>query len=252
VTAGKQGGIVSLDAIASGLSPEAFYQSPGGRRTLIALAMIAGVPKGARVLDVQCGIGSASVDLAEVFQATVMAFDDYPPYLAFGRQQASSRGVAKRTVFHAIAGNDATESVPAASFDLVLGLGGGLSDTLPGGLSGGLRAANDWLVPGGVLILGDLVTPGPTSELMSLVFGDVLVSEDDYLSTLESAGFECLMAFRSSSADWDAMSQTMKQLQERALDLGPQDERQRQQLTAAARTHPEIAYLNVAARKPGQ
>jgi hypothetical protein len=31
--------------------------------------------------------------------------------------------------------------------------------------------------------------------------------------------------------------------------LGPADERHRQRLTEAARTHPEIAYLNVVARK---
>lgn len=239
----------SLESIVGNLAPEAYYQSPGGRRTLIAMAMVAGIPRGSKVLDVQCGIGSASVDLAEAYDAMVTAFDDYAPYLAFGKQQASSRGVAKKTSFRAVAGEDASTAFPAGSFNVVLGLGGGLSDTLPGGLAGGLAATNDWLAPGGVLILGDLVTPGPTSNLMQIVFGESLMSEQDYLKGVDEAGFDLILAVRSSSADWDQMANTMNLLRERDLDLGPDDERQRQRLTTAARNHPEIAYLNVAARK---
>jgi SAM-dependent methyltransferase len=239
----------SLESICSKLSPEAYYQSPGGRRMLIALATIAGIAKGSRVLDVQCGIGSASVDLAEAYEATVTAFDDYPPYLAFGKQQAASRGVAKRTTFQAIPGSEATKTIPSESFDVVLGLGGGLSDTLPGGLEGGLSAASNWLVAGGVLILGDLVTPGPTSELMQLVFGESLLSEDRYLSIVRDTGFDLIFAVRSCSGDWEQMASTMDLLHRRELILGTEDERQRQKLTSAARNHPEVAYLNVAARK---
>jgi cyclopropane fatty-acyl-phospholipid synthase-like methyltransferase len=239
----------SLESIVAKLSPEAFYQSPGGRRTLIALTMVAGMSKGAHVLDVQCGIGSASVDLAEAYDASVTAFDDYAPYLAFGKQQAASRGVAKKTNFQLVAGKDASAAIPADSFDVVLGLGGGLSDTLPSGLTGGLSAAHEWLKSHGVLILGDLVTPGPTSDLMQFVFGNSLISEQEYLKAVEDAGFELILAVRSSSADWDQMASTMNRLRERALNLGPDDERQRQRLTTAARNHPEIAYLNVAARK---
>jgi len=249
-TTTSDGAPQTLESIISTLAPEAFYQSPGGRRTLIAMAMVAGISRGCNVIDVQCGIGSASIDLAEAYDATVIAFDDYAPYLAFGRQQASSRGFAKKTTFQAVSGKDATTAFSPESFNLVLGLGGGLSDTLPGGLSGGLTAAHDWLLRGGVLILGDLVTPGLTSELMRIVFGDSLISEQDYLNAIEEAGFELILAVRSSAADWDQMASTMNLLRERALDLGPDDERQRQRLTTAARNHPEIAYLNVAARKP--
>ncbi|MEZ4498513.1 MAG: methyltransferase domain-containing protein [Thermomicrobiales bacterium] len=240
---------ISLESMMSSLSPESWYQSPGGRRTLLALSMAAGIPKGARVLDVQCGIGSASIDLAELCEARVTAFDDYPPYLAFGRQQAAARGVDKRTTFQAVAASEAQSVIPADSFDVVLGLGGGLSDTLPGGLAGGLAAASNWLVSHGILILGDLVTPGPTSDLMRHVFGESLIAEQDYLAQLGTAGFEIILAFRSSSYDWDQMAATMSKLRERKLDLGTEDERQRQQLTTAARNHPELAYLNVACRK---
>src|SRR3954463_4179090 len=89
----------SLEGIMERLSPEAYYQSPGGRRFLIAAAMIADVGAGARVLDVECGIGPAAVDVAEAFGCKVVAFDNYAPYLAFGRQNAVARGVGKQVSF---------------------------------------------------------------------------------------------------------------------------------------------------------
>lgn len=239
----------SLEQLLAQLSPEEYYQSPGGRRTLIAYALIAGVPKGATVLDVQCGIGSSAVDMAEAFDAKVYGFDDYPAYLAFGRQLASNRGLAKQIDFQAIQGEKALESYPENSFDFVLGLGGGLSDTIPGGFAGGLEAAHRWLKPHGVIITGDLIAPGQPSDLMKIVFGQKLHAEDAYLDAIDAAGFEVVYAGRSTTRDWDQMLGTMERLRARSLDLGPEDERQRQQLTEAARTHPEVAFLNVVARK---
>lgn len=239
----------SLEHLLGQLSPEDYYQSPGGRRTLIAYALIAGVPRGARVLDVQCGIGSSSVDMAEAFGATVYGFDDYPAYLAFGRQLASNRGVGKQIDFQAVSGANAVESYPENSFDLVLGLGGGLSDTIPGSFAGGLAAAHRWLKERGIIITGDLIAPGQPSDLMKIVFGQKLHAEDDYLAAIDQAGFDVIYAGRSTTRDWDQMLGTMDRLRARSLDLGPEDERQRQQLTEAARTHPEVAFLNVVARK---
>lgn len=239
----------SLEQILAQLSTDDYYQSPGGRRTLIAYALIAGVPQGARVLDVQCGIGSSAVDIAEAFGATVYGFDDYPAYLAFGRQLASNRGLSKQIDFQAVSGAKAVESYPAGSFDLVLGLGGGLSDTIPGGFEGGLSAAHQWLKQNGVIITGDLIAPGTPSDLMKMVFGQKLHAEDDYLAAIDAAGFEVIYAGRSTTRDWDQVSATMQGLRARSLDLGPEDERLRQRLTEAARTHQEVAFLNVVARK---
>lgn len=240
---------MTLEGVMAGLAPEGWYQSPGGRRFLVAAALLAGIPRGGHAIDVQCGIGSASVDLAEGFGCTVTAFDDYAPYLAFGRQQAAARGVGKQVEFRALAGKDAANAFAPGSADVVLGLGGGLGDTLPGGIAGGLSAASAWLKPGGVLVLGDLVAPGEPSDLMQIVFGESLIGEEALLAALRGAGFTTVFAARSTSADWDDMAATMARLRERSLDLGPEDERHRQRLTAAARNHPEIAYLNVVARK---
>lgn len=239
----------SLEQLLTQLPADDYYQSPGGRRTLLAYALIAGVPHGARVLDVQCGIGSSAVDVAEAFGATVYGFDDYPAYLAFGRQLANNRGLAKQIDFQAVSGANAVEAYPEGEFDVVLGLGGGLSDTIPGGFEGGLVAAHRWLKPNGIIITGDLIAPGRPSDLMKMVFGQKLHAEDDYFVSIAEAGFDVIYAGRSTTQDWDKVSSTMERLRARSLDLGPEDERLRQRLTEAARTHPEVAFLNVVARK---
>lgn len=239
----------SLDSILAGLSPDAYYQSPGGRRFLIAGAMLAGVRRGSRVLDVACGIGPAAVDMAEAFGCKVTGFDNFAPYLAFGRQLANSRGVGKQVSFKELDGDEPLSAFEPETFDVVLGLGGGLTDSLPGGLTAGFRAAAEWLVPGGILIAGDLVSPVPPSELMRIVFGESLRSESAFLTALTSSGFDVVFASRATRADWDEMKATMNKLRERSLDLGPPDEQQRLRLTEAAQDHPEIAYLNVVARK---
>lgn len=241
----------SLDAIMSTLAKDAFYQSPGGRRFLIAATLLAGVRRGSRVLDVGCGIGPAAVDLAEAFGCKVTGFDNFAPYLAFGRQLANSRGVGKQVTFKELDGDEPLSAFEPESFEVVLGLGGGVSDSLPGGMMAGFKAAADWLVPGGILIAGDLVSPVPPSELMRIVFGESLRSETAFLTALQASGFDVIFAARATRADWDTMKATMNTLRERSLDLGPTDEQSRSHLTEAAQDHPEIAYLNIVARKRG-
>ena len=241
----------SLDGIVAALSRDAYYQSPGGRRFLIAAALLAGVRRGSRVLDVACGIGPAAVDMAEAFGCKVIGFDNFAPYLAFGRHPANSRGVGKQVSFKELDGDEPLSAFEPSSFEVVLGLGGGVTDSLPGGIAGGFNAAAEWLVPGGVLIAGDLVSPVPPSELMRILFGESLRSEHAFLTALNAAGFDVIFASRASAADWETMRETMARLRERSLDLGPSDETSRSTLTEAAKDHPEIAFLNVVARKRG-
>lgn len=241
--------IASLDALLGRLSPEAYYQTPGGRRFLIAAALLGGIARGASVLDVSCGIGPAAVDLAEAFGCKVTAFDNFPPYLAFGRQLATSRGVAKQITFLELDGEQVRSAFEPASFDVVLGLGGGLSDVLPGGLPEGLKAAARWLKPGGLLISGDLISPATVSPLMDLIFSGELLAEEDALRLVAAAGFATVLAARATSADWDEMRATIERLRARSLTLGTADEQERLRRTLAAKHHPEIAYLNIVARK---
>ena len=249
-TAGvKVAPIGSVDAIGGTLAPEAYYQSPGGRTFLIGASMLGGIARGASVLDVSCGIGQAAVDLAEAFGCKVTAFDNFPPYLAFGRQLAVNRKVSKLVSFMELDGEGIRTAFEPASFDVVLGMGGGLGDVLSGGIAAGLEAAHRWLKPGGLLICGDLITPATVSPLMEIVFGGSLVDERAYLAEVREAGLEPIFVSRSTSADWEVMKDTIASLRSRNLVVGTDDEQRRLRLTEAAQDHPEIAFLNVLARK---
>ncbi len=130
-----------------------------------------------------------------------------------------------------------------------LGMGGGLGDVFKDGIAAGLEAANRWLKPGGLLICGDLISPATVSPLMEIVFQGSLVDERKYLGALAATGFDPIFVSRSTSADWDVMRATIGRLRERNLVVGTDDEQLRLRLTEAAQDHPEIAYLNVLARK---
>lgn len=241
--------IGSVDAIVQSLAPDAYYQSPGGRTFLVAASMLGGIARGASVLDVSCGMGQAAVDLAEAFGCKVTAFDNFPPYLAFGRQLAVQRNVSKLVSFMELDGDGVRGAFEPASFDVVVGLGGGLGDVLSGGIAAGLAAASAWLKPGGLLICGDLISPASVSPLMEIVFEGTLVDERAYLTALSGSGFEPIFVSRATSADWDVMRATIGRLRERNLVVGTDDEQLRLRLTEAAQDHPEIEYLNVLARK---
>ncbi|HRA47843.1 MAG TPA: class I SAM-dependent methyltransferase [Thermomicrobiales bacterium] len=241
--------IGAVDALTAALAPDAYYQTPGGRTFLIAASMLGGLARGATVLDVSCGIGQAAVDLAESFACKVTAFDNFPPYLAFGRQLAVSRGVSKLISFMELEGENLREAFPAASFDVVLGMGGGLGDVFAEGIDAGLSAASHWLKPGGLLICGDLISPATVSPLMEIVFDQTLIAESDYLAAVAGNGFETIFAARATSADWNVMRATIESLRGRNLIVGTDDEQRRLHLTEAARDHPEIGYLNLLARK---
>ena len=99
------------------------------------------------------------------------------------------------------------------------------------------------------MICGDLITPATVSPLMEIVFEGSLIDERAYLGELDASGFEPIFMGRATSADWAVMKDTIASLRERNLVVGTDDEQRRLRLTEAAQDHPEIAYLNVLARK---
>jgi SAM-dependent methyltransferase len=94
-------------------------QGPGNRAcTARALAMAGPLPMAARVLDIACGPGMQTVDLAELLpQATITALDNHAPFLAEAAQRAAARGVAGRVA--TVLGDMAMLPFPPGSFDLL-------------------------------------------------------------------------------------------------------------------------------------
>ena len=63
---------------------------------MLGAALITGTARGARVLDIGSGLGSAAMDLAEAFACLVAGFDRHGPRVAQVNQTARESGVGDR------------------------------------------------------------------------------------------------------------------------------------------------------------
>ena len=63
---------------------------------MLGAALINGTVRGARVLDIGSGLGSAAVDLAEAFAYLLAGFDRHGPRVAQVNQAALESGVGDR------------------------------------------------------------------------------------------------------------------------------------------------------------
>ncbi|HEY7032101.1 MAG TPA: class I SAM-dependent methyltransferase [Thermomicrobiales bacterium] len=239
----------ALDGLVATLSPDPYYLSPGGRQFLFAASLVSGLPRGARVLDIGCGFGPASVDLAEAFLCRVTGFDSFAPYLATARATAIERGIERLVTFRQLAEREPLSEFRHGSYDVVLGLGGSLSDTIPGGLEAGVAASAAWLSVGGILICGNLVAAATPSELIEAVYDGKLRTESAYLEVIDEFGFDLIFAARATRADWADLHRTLALLRDRGVTMPPAADEGRAAIVAAAAVHPEVAFLNVVARR---
>ncbi len=94
-------------------------EGPGDRAsTLRALAMAGDLPRAARVLDIACGPGAQTLDLASALpDARIIALDNHRPYLAALRRQVDDGGPGER--IETVVGDMAAMVFPARSFDLI-------------------------------------------------------------------------------------------------------------------------------------
>ena len=128
-------------------------EGPGSREsTERALGLAGELPKAAKVLDVGCGPGMQTMDLADLLpQAEILAVDSHAPFVAEVNRRARSRGLDTRVT--AVCGDMTALSFAPASFDLVWCEGAAYSM----GVANALHAWKPLLKPGGKLALSDAV-----------------------------------------------------------------------------------------------
>ncbi|MBI3369216.1 MAG: methyltransferase domain-containing protein [Burkholderiales bacterium] len=131
---------------------ERFFR-PGYKANLVSqwLPALEGVSaqleRGAKVADIGCGHGAASVILAQAFpKSTVRGFDFHAPSIEQARQRAQAAGVADRAQF----AQASAQTFPGEGFDLVC-----FFDCLHdmGDPVGAARRAHAALKPGGTVLL---------------------------------------------------------------------------------------------------
>jgi SAM-dependent methyltransferase len=176
-------------------------QGPGDREaTARALALVVGLPDSPEILDVGCGVGRQTLDLASLTSGRITAVDNYPPFLATLRQAAMAGGFAAR--IRTVEGDMGALDFPPASFDLIWSEGAAY-------ILGFARALQAWrplLRPRGSLVVSEIAwfRPDPPPQLREFFAAECpdMNHQEDLPPLVAAAGYELTGEFSLPDAAW--------------------------------------------------
>lgn len=184
---------------------EAFCTIPRGgpgnvESTRKALAAIKNLPQSPKIIDIGCGSGIQTMELAKLTGGSITAFDNYEPYRDIVNQKAEDNGLSSSVNF--IVGDMFKMDFPVESFDLVWSEGA----IFIVGFENGLRDWKKYIKPGGYLAVSEisLFTPNPPKEVYDY-FKNMCPDMADYESNrkiIESYGYRIIYHFELPKAAW--------------------------------------------------
>lgn len=176
-------------------------QGPGDRAsTERALALLPPVTNDYRLLDIGCGSGTQTLDLARATPARIVAVDNHQPFLDRLRTRLTELGLRRRVKAQLADMND----LPFAdgSFDVVWSEGA----IFVVGFARGLAEWRRLLVPGGYLVVSDLcwLTAHPAAELRELFAppGSDVGDLESRRTIVAAAGYHLLGEFILPAVGW--------------------------------------------------
>jgi SAM-dependent methyltransferase len=212
-------------------------QGPGDRRsTERALRLLPPLTPDERILDIGCGSGSQTLDLARATEAQIVAVDNHPPFVA----QLANRAAELRLHGRVTARVEDMNDLPFAdgSFDVVWSEGA----IFIVGFARGLAAWRRLLAPGGYLVVSECCwfLEDPPAELKAM-FADDGADVADVTArrkTIDAAGYRLLGDFRLPEVGWwenyyVPLGQRLEQFRESHAD-------DKEALAVAARSQDEI------------
>ena len=192
------------------MTPEEFFyhifsslprQGPGCTgATQKAWSYIPSLPKNAQVLDIGCGTGAQTRDLAELTSGTITAVDNYQPFLDTVTARAQKNGIVERirTV------NASMDALPfkKGQFDLIWSEG---AIYIMGFLEG-LRAWKPLCRKGGHIVVSDIAwfAKNPPEDLIQFweKEGCIPSSEDKKKEQVRKAGLRLIATYQLPEAGW--------------------------------------------------
>jgi cyclopropane fatty-acyl-phospholipid synthase-like methyltransferase len=188
-----------------------------------AAVAAAGLPPGARALDIGTGNAAVPIRLAERFGPALTAVELDPGMAALARARIAAAGVVVDLV-EARSGDVLVASPP---FDLITAIGtvepAGAGLRQPADIFTGLAAH---LTPGGFLLWGDVVwrgePPEPLRQMMEM--NNTYADDAGWRAAATTAGLQVVSARMSPDAEWEHYTTTMQTAADAWLAAHPDDE----------------------------
>jgi len=176
-------------------------QGPGNRDCAAkAVALCRGLPPGAAVLDLGCGVGGQTLHLAELTAGPIVALDSHAPSIDRLHATVAARGLAGR--IRPVAGDMADPGFAPASFDLVWSEGALYNI----GMDNALDMCRRLLRIGGYLAFTDAVwrKDDPPAEVKAGFEMDypAMGRVPDILTMIERHGFSLVGHFTLPDTAW--------------------------------------------------
>lgn len=176
-------------------------QGPGdSRSTRKALAMIQPLPNDVRILDIGCGSGTQTIELARNISGTITALDSHQPFLDELDRRITREGLADK--IKTVNGSMFSLDFAKESFDVIWSEGA----IFIIGFEAGLEAFKPFLKPGGYLAVTDLcwIRDDPPGEIAAF-FGTEYPPISGTAECLESigrTGYETAGNFTLPESSW--------------------------------------------------
>ena len=177
-------------------------QGPGNRASAArALAFCHDLPSAPAIVDLGCGGGGPTLQLAELVpDASIVALDRHAPSIERLRSAIAARGLEDRV--RAVEGDMARPDLPSGRFDLVWSEGALYSVGLPVAL----RVCRDLLRPGGYLAFTEAVwrKADPPQEVRALFAEDCpdMGRAADVVPIVRDGGFDLVGHFTLLDEVW--------------------------------------------------
>jgi SAM-dependent methyltransferase len=176
-------------------------QGPGNRACAArALAFCRDLPPAPAVLDLGCGVGGQTLQLAELISGSIVALDSHAASIERLRATVAVRGFAER--IQPTVGDMANPGLSPASFDLVWSEGALYNI----GIEKALRICHGLLRPGGYLAFTDAVwrKENPPPEVKAGFEDDypTMGRVPDVLAAIENSGFSLIGHFTLPDEAW--------------------------------------------------
>ena len=176
-------------------------QGPGDREsTRKALHMVKELPEDPEILDIGCGVGKQTIDLACLTGGRITAVDNHEPFLEkLTLNAAKSKCLAE---VRAAKGDMAALDLPPGSFDLIWSEGAAYSM----GFENALLAWRSLLRPKGSIAVSELVwfrkDPPDEAKNFFLIEYPAMKHFKEHFPTFEALGYELTGYFPLPDESW--------------------------------------------------